>query len=242
MKSALGFDPGAHDYGPASRSVQEILAGWEAIDWFAPAGKNAHDATQLFEEHNRLGHAFAPGLFSRYVEVECRAGDWAEFIAWCTRMRSRSTGWDWKFSVLKRLSIVHAGARGWKLDEQIARDVEDGPSPGDLFIRHRGPDQSFVAWRGVMPRLAELESRRGDRVADAADFYLRYAHDDVIRCIQWQLAERSNVLDSNPFVPLLACYRAGFYPFGLTRDTALLFRFARPALPAARSAPLHSAH
>lgn len=55
-------------------------------------------------------------------------------------------------------------------------------------------------------------------------------------------APRGAEIADNPFVPLLACYRAGFYPFGLTRETALLFRFARPNLPAARSAPLHSTH
>ena len=70
--------------------------------------------------------------------------------------------------------------------------------------------------------------------ADAAEFYLSYAHDDVMRCIEWQLAEGSNDLSSNPLVPLIGCYRAGFYPFVMSRDSVLLFRFATVKLPERR--------
>jgi hypothetical protein len=48
---------------------------------------------------------------------------------------------------------------------------------------------------------------------------------DVIECIEWQLAERDHRLESNPFVPLLRCYAAGFLPFALDPTTVVLFAF-----------------
>jgi hypothetical protein len=86
-----------------------------------------------------------------------------------------------------------------------------------------------------MPAIAELDARWGEPNIEAAAFYLRYAHDDLIHGIEWQLAERSSEVTFNPFVPLLACYRAGFYPFVMNRESALLFRFASPRFSAPRS-------
>jgi hypothetical protein len=233
MKGNLGFDPRHCGCGPATEAVHRILLDWEDIDWFTPGSGDRDEAAQLFLQHNRLGRAFAPELFASYVEVECRGGDWAEFVAWCTRTRSRQGRWDWKFSALKPLSVAHAAARCWSLDS-LAADHDGGkPFAEDLFVRHRGTRGAFVAWRGAMPKIAELEPLRNEPAGDAAEFYLRHAHDDVIRCIQWQLAERGNDLGGNPFLPLLRCYRAGFYPFVLNRESALLFRFTTTKLRSA---------
>ena len=132
-------------------------------------------------------------------------------------------------AVLKPLSAAHTWARGWDLDRQEASDA--GASPGSLFVRMHGAERSFVMWCSLMPRLGELDVLRGDQAGDAAEFYLSYAHDDVIRCIQWQLAEGSNDLSRNPFMPLIGCYRTGFYPFVMNRDSVLLFRFVTDRLP-----------
>ena len=51
----------------------------------------------------------------------------------------------------------------------------------------------------------------------------------MIECIEWQLAERSDQLDGNPFLPLVRCYAIGVYPFSLTRSELVLFSFANPA-------------
>jgi hypothetical protein len=231
MKSALGFDPRQHDYGPATDAVRQILLDWESIDWVAPTKRNRLDETMsLVRKHHELGHAYAPELFSACVEVQCRAGGWPEFIATCTHVRTR-TGWDWKFSALKPLAIAHARACGWNLDEQVAHNSEAAPRPGDLFVRVCSADPPFVMWRGLGLPIAELEARRSEPAGEAADFYLRYAHSDAIHCIEWQLAEGSNDLSKNPFVPLLGCYRAGFHPFGMSRESMLLFEFTTATMP-----------
>ncbi len=61
--------------------------------------------------------------------------------------------------------------------------------------------------------------------ADDAGFYLSYANMDAIECIEWQLAERSNDVDGNPFVPLLHCYGVGYYPFSHGPAEVTLFAF-----------------
>lgn len=247
MKSRLRFDPHQYDYGPATEAIRQILLDWESIDWFAPARTRPDEAKELFRKHNELGHAFAPTLFSRSVDVSHRAGGWSEFMAWCARVRSQPLGsvadnqslswktdeWDWKYSILKPLSAMHAKAHGWNLDEQIAHDGE--PRPGDLFVRRRmnrnGVEGSFVVWNTIELPIAELKSRWQDPAGGAANFYHSYADFDITYCIQWQLAERSNNLADNPFVPLLACYRAGFYPFSLSSDSVVLFEFTTAKLP-----------
>ena len=231
MKSALGFDPRQHEYGPATEAVRQILLDWESIDWFAPTKKNRPDeAISLMRKHNELGHAYAPERFSAYVDVQCRAGGWPEFMAWCTHVRTR-TGWDWKFSALKPLAFAHARARGWSLDEQVAHDFEAGPRPGDLFVRLGWTDPPFVMWRGLGLPIAELEGRRSEPAGEAAAFYFSYAHSDVAHCIEWQLAEGNNDLSKNPFMPLLGCYCTGFYPFGMNRESMLLFEFTTATMP-----------
>jgi hypothetical protein len=46
-----------------------------------------------------------------------------------------------------------------------------------------------------------------------------------MECLTWQLAEPSADLADNPFLPLLSCYRTGFYPFALDPRAIVLFAF-----------------
>jgi hypothetical protein len=58
------------------------------------------------------------------------------------------------------------------------------------------------------------------------NFFLWYALMDAMECITWQLAEPSaDLLADNPFLPLVRCYAAGFYPFALGPRTIVLFAF-----------------
>ncbi len=132
-------------------------------------------------------------------------------------MRARSN-WDWKYGALKKLSARHAQTMGWSAE----RDAGP-PAPGALFFVVADiPGRPHVMWGNALPRLPELD--------EAAAWYLGYAHNDILDCVKWQLAERTSDTTSNPFVPLVRCYAAGAYPFSLDREHVVLFRFA-PATP-----------
>jgi hypothetical protein len=224
VKVVLGFDPGDHDYGPASSAIRSILGRWTSIDWFEPTGTTDEEGARLFREHNALGRAHAPELFSETIDVRFASGRWPEFGTWTQRVRPPAS-WDWKYSVLKVLSRKHASAHGWTL-EQAAVGIPIGPPrTGALFMR-MGPE--LVIWSGGLASLPGL--------TDDSSFYFHHAHADVLDCMQWQFAAKQNALDGNPFWPLLDCYRAGLYPFSLDRDTVVLFRFMADAstLPRAR--------
>lgn len=95
------------------------------------------------------------------------------------------------------------------------------PRPGDLFARVG----DHVIWAvTVGPRL-NLKDTLPPRDAEAASFYLSYANMDAMECIEWQLSEKSNELQANPFLPLLHCYGEGFYPFSLSPNDVVLFAF-----------------
>lgn len=230
MRYVLGFDPYQHEYGPATEAIRQILLGWESIDWFAATSRTRRDeATQLVRKYNDLGHAYAPELFSADVDLTCRAGGWPEFMAWCTHVRT-SSEWDWKFSALKPLTVKHSKARGWSLNEQVMHEGTSG-RPGDLFFRIAGVEPPFAMWCPLASTVDEPPPWREKPAGKAAEFYRGYAHGDAIHCIEWQLAEGSNDLSGNPFVPLLHCYRAGFYPFAMTRESMMLFEFTTAELP-----------
>ena len=225
MKATLGFDPNDYDYGPATSAIRTIIFDWADIDWYVASAAADEELRQIFREHNALAHRHAPELFAEHIEPRCVSGGAAEFLAWCKRVRAQ-TQWDWKFSVLKRLSNKHSKARGWSLDEEAARLPEGSPRPGDLFFRLKGTAGSkVVLWNALVSTRSILPTESSAQVEESARFYLSHAQADVYCALQWQLAEPDADLSHNPFVPLLRCYRAGGYPFSLARDTVVLFRF-----------------
>lgn len=80
-------------------------------------------------------------------------------------------------------------------------------------------------WTNMSPKL-DLHATVPSEYVEAANWYLSYAHMDMIDCLQWQLAEDGNHLERNPFLPLLRSYAAGFYPFSLSLTRVDLFAFA----------------
>jgi hypothetical protein len=226
MRGTFDFDPAQCDYGPATSGVRQILSEWLAVDWFVPPRSDPAGALAvlLFEEHNTRARAHLPELFPQRVQVRAIVGNWTEFATLAQTVRTPSS-WDWKFSALKKLSRHHSAARGWSMQEEAKRCValDDGGQmrPGDLFIRIGGS----VIWSALCcPRL-DWTTALAPSSRDVAGWYLSYAQMDVIECIEWQLAERSERLETNPFVPLLRCYAAGFYPFSVRQNEVVLFAF-----------------
>lgn len=227
VKRPLAFDPNEYDYGPATAAIRSIVVEWAAVDWFEPSGVTDAELIQIFEEHTALAHRAAPQLFGARVNVRVVAGGWSEFGAWCKRVREQTT-WDWKFSVLKN-SHDHSTANGWSLETHAPQVPLGVPKAGDLFVRF---NPTALVWNAFLPApdLGNL-----GRASDSAQFYFGHAQSDAFTAIEWQLAEKSVDAGSNPFVPLVRCYRAGGYPFSLGRDTVVLFRFTADegALPRA---------
>ncbi len=216
MKHALAFDPRDYDYGAPTAAVRAILRDWEAIDWFEPSVSSNGYLERLFRTFQQLAHPHMPGAFPLDLAIQCVAGDRAAFARWCDRVRTQ-TDWDWKISILKHLSCDHADAHDWVLDDHACDLASDPPRPGDLFVRVG----SSVFWTTHVPAL----QLGRDRFGEAAQFYLGYAHGDVLDAIKWQLAEDDDDTTANPFVPLLHLYAAGAYPFSLGADEVVLFRF-----------------
>jgi len=222
MRGALGFDPAGCEYGPATMAVRQILREWAAIDWFVPPRDDeaGFSAMRLLGQHTTLARTYQPELFPVSVEMRPARGGFREFAAFCERVRAGATGaWDWKFGALKRLSRSHSRAHGWTLDAQA---LESGARPrtGDLFFRFG----EHVMWAGLGPRFDLKATLPHDHV-EPAGWYLSYANMDITDCIEWQLAEKSDRLEGNPFVPLMRCYAAGYYPFSLGPDLVILFAF-----------------
>ena len=226
MRGAFAFDPAQREYGAATASIRQIFSEWASIDWLVPPRDHAAEAlaAQLLGQHNARARAHLPEVFPSSVEMRSVRGGWGEFAAFCDQVRTQS--WDWKFSALKKLSSFHSKAHGWTLRDQAQRCVslETGarPRPGDLFFRIG----EQVLWNA--PRL-ELDLKAfvpRDQV-EPASWYLSYADMDILDCIEWQLAEDSDDLEGSPFVPLMRCYAAGFYPFSLGPATLVMFAFNR---------------
>jgi hypothetical protein len=219
MKGHLEFDPQSCDYGPATLAVRQILTEWAAIDWFA-AENDAAPATAFFRDHHEKARAVMPDAFSERLRIACVNGTWTGFNVLCTIVRGPNRAWDWKFSALKKLSYRHSRERGWSLKDH-AREVtaESPPKPSDLFFRIG----EAAIWNGIGPKIAFHDLSRED--AEIASWYQSYAAMDLVECLEWQLAEGNDLLDENPFLPLLRCYGAGRYPFGLAADEVVLFGF-----------------
>lgn len=242
MKGTLAFDPNEYDYGPATSAIRTLITDWAEIDWFVPSSATDHEVISLFSEHNALAHRYAPEMFPDRVTMRCVPGGWSEFIAWCKRVREQ-TRWDWRFSILKKLSNDHAKACGWSLDAHASQVPKGQPKPGDLFFRFDDANgKASVIWNNLFPAGSALQVISHEPAKESAQFYFGHAQVDAFNCVQWQLAENHGDVTANPFVPLAGCYRAGAYPFSLDRDTVVLFRFTSDErlLPKATLLPTRS--
>jgi len=226
MRSRFDLDP-SQDYGEPTPAIRRIVEAWTAVDWFAPGRESdaGFRARRCFDEHHRLARTHLPEAFGERIAVWTQLGGWEEFVSLCERVRSPSSRWDWKYAALKPLCHAHSQAKGWRLEDQkpYARTVENQATPGGALFLHFGAQ---VMWAFNPP--LDLEAALGKRPArdlEAARWYLGYAHMDVTHALEWQLAEQSARVEGNPFVPLLGCYAAGFFPFSLARDELILFAF-----------------
>lgn len=231
MRGTLAFDPAEYTYGEASVGVRRLLKDWAAIDWFVPpTNAPARDrATRSFEEHHRAAHAARPEVFPEDVTIRSKIGGWTDFHALYEQVSAevhyqagrQGPSWDWKFNGLKDMTRAHSEARGFSLSD-VARPIsaEEPPRPGELFFAWN----DTVIWSAAYPRIDPREYLP-PREANVASWYLGYANMDVTEAIEWQLAERSNDLSTNPFVPLMRVYAEGFYPFSLAPNEVVLFGF-----------------
>lgn len=221
MRGTIEIDLDDPTLTPPIRSIIEL---WVEVDWFAASGSTDGVGWRSFREHHENTRRHVPDHLAANIDIRAASGGWAEFTAWCTRVRTPSA-WDWKYSVLKPMSVAHSKALGWSASAL--------PRTSPLVLRLGEPGNESVIWRGLYPDIGELPA---DPAGECASFYLGYAHSDLVACIQWQLAENHDDLSSNPFVSLIRCYRAGFYPFCLDAATVVLFRFAadEDSMPRAR--------
>lgn len=225
MKGGLRFDPADLAYGDATFAVRKILTDWAAIDWFVPAPGEARRirAIRGFEAHHAAAHAAMPEVFGTSVAVRTCIGGWDDLYALYERVSAAVSTWDWKFGGLKKMTRAHSESRAFRIKD-VARQVVDpknlAPRPGELFVCLNG----MVIWNSVYPKI-EFREWLPPREADVASWYLSYANMDVTECVEWQLAENTDDLTKNPFVPLLSCYAAGFYPFSLAPNEVVLFGF-----------------
>lgn len=221
MRGKLEIDLHDASLTPPIRSIIEI---WAEVDWFTPSGSTDEDGSRLFREHHESARHRAADHLAANLEVRTAIGGWAEFVTWCRRVQ-RPSVWDWKYSVLKPMSNAHSKAMGWTPNAL--------PQESPLVLRFGDAGNEQVIWRGLYPDVGALPATT---VGECARFYLGYAHSDLVACIEWQLAENHDDLSSNPYVSLIRCYRAGFYPFCLDAATVVMFRFAtdEDALPRAR--------
>jgi len=225
MRGTLTFDPMQCEYGPASPAIRQLLLEWAAVDWFVPAQDGADAvATQLFDEHDALARPHLPDAFPATIDRLAVRSGWGTFAALCERVRSPDATWDWKYGALKKLSSEHSNRLGWQLSGQLSEQLSEqplqAPTPGALFFRFG----ENVMWMQVAPKL-ELPATLPSKHVALASWYHGYANMDLTEALEWQLAEKSASLDGNPYLPLLRCYAAGFYPFCLGRGSFVLFGF-----------------
>jgi hypothetical protein len=223
VKGKLAFDPADYDYGPATPRIRALLALAADIGWFEPPAEPEARADELFREHRRrCGDAYPP-----LVRIEHVYGEWVDFVAQCERVRYPQGTYDWKFGTLKQLAHRHKLDHGFT-SEAIAVDMHDA-RPGDLFIRMSGG----VILNSIAPRV-DFRSFMVERWQEPAGFYWGFAIGDLHSAIEWELAEPNGPADGNPFVPLLECYAAHYYPFVASPTEVRMFSFTRGQLPEAR--------
>ncbi|TKC97250.1 hypothetical protein [Polyangium fumosum] len=222
------FDPELCEYGPATGAIRRILHEWLSVDWFEPPhhDSDVERAVELLREHHTLVRSYQPALLSERFEVRPVIGDDAHFSTLCEQASASMGTWDWKYGVLKHLSRRHMEAQGWDRKAHARQLVwKDGPRPctGDLIVKIA----DIVVWNAYVA--VDLHAALPPDRVKAAQWYLGYANVDFVDCLEWQLAENHDHLDTNPFFPLVQCYGAGAYPFSLSATSYVLHAFARPA-------------
>ena len=211
-------------YGDAAAALQQILALWMSIEWFAvPKHDDADRAIALLETHQALGHRHLPELFPA-LNVSLRRGGPEHFVA-LRRAQARDTKpWDWKYGALKVLSRRHSQEHGWTLQgqTQLATDVASGDTTGYIFQRVGElvmPALPSPSWNPRGPAMTSAS------FSESARWYRAYALMDALACVEWQLAESSAPLTTNPLLPLLQCYATGHLPFSHGPSEMQLFSF-----------------
>ena len=245
----LAFDPDDYDYGPASPAIRRILRDWGAVEWFVPSSTPDDELDRLFTEHYTLARRYSPDLFPSEVTIRIELGRWSEFTALCARVRGYEKDWDWKYGGLKTMSRAHAKACGWTIDDEAHRVKPASDEPGALFLRFNDVNgKPFLVWNAGRSTKSPVDQIADKEHKESASFWQEYARHDLMHAIEWELAAPAEPsadpfrsftptnATANPFVPLLACTRAGAYPFSLARDEYVLFRFAADerTLPRAR--------
>jgi len=224
MTSREPFDATIYECGPATDAVRRLLSDYAAIEWFVPPTVDEARARAFMHRHHARGRGFAPDLFAPHLVVEHASGGAREMLAWCERVRmDPAGGWDWKYGVLKPLTKRHSEARGWQMPTHppLAGPVD---VLGRLFLTLQG----HSVWNVRLPPVAlptappDEEARR---VHEALRFFKGYCDIDLFEAIEWQLAEPECPLSANPFVPLLELYATAHYPFHVSADRVVLFRF-----------------
>lgn len=211
-------DPDALACGPATRGVRSLLRLAIRTRWFEPGPR---DKPRWFESHVELVRLHAPEAFARDVEVTEQVGGWSALELLASEVRATASGFDWKFGVLKPMGRAHSEARGWSAAAHARAFQRTEPSPGDLVVLVG--EHAF--WRMPVPR---YEPPRAGAARDAARWYAGFGASDLMEAIEWQLAEGSDDIESNPFLPLLRGYAMGQYPFVLDASRVVVLRFGEP--------------
>lgn len=213
---AMSGDDATDAWGPATRSVRAIRELAARIDWFAPSASG--DASWIEEHHARV-RAFDATAIPAHVAVTHHVGGWAEFAELAALVRDPKATYDWKFGVLKPLCKAHSMAKAWSAKAHVDAHPATPGRTDELFVVLG----EHVLWNAPAlpsPDVSTAGAARGDAL-----WYRGFGVTDVIEAIEWQLAEGSDDLETNPFVPLLRGYAAGQYPFALAPHRMALFRF-----------------
>jgi hypothetical protein len=223
VKGTFKFDPYGHHYPGATTAVQRIFSEWASIDWYVPPARTEGDhAIQLFEEHNAIAGRWLPQSFPPRLSLRVIKGSWDDFQRLCERVRSQNSTWDWKYGALKKLSQEHSRRYAWSMENDAREVTTEKPGlAGELCFRFG----DIVIWNDVGPRLDYSQIPASPDHINQAGWYLSYTSMDVLDCMVWQIAEPTDELNGNPFLPLLRCYAAGYYPFGLAQSEVVLFAF-----------------
>jgi len=227
MTSPKPFDASVFECGPATDAVRRLLSDYAAIEWFVPPGVDEAHARAFMHRHHAHGRDVAPDLFAAHLDIEYADGDAQAFFAWCERVRMPARGWDWKYGVLKKLTERHSEAHGWDMAAHppLTNALD---AVGRLFVTLPG---GYSVWNVPLPPLALPTTPADDearRVHEALRFFKGYCDIDLFEALEWQLAEPECPLSKNPFVPLLELYATAHYPFHLSADRVVLFRFDAP--------------
>lgn len=236
MKARWRYDD--RDLGPATDAVRQIIARWLRIDWFGQPVPGAIDrAHAAWEHHLACTRLHAREAYAPDVRIAPRVGTWSDFAA-LYRVAVAAPSFDWKFGVLKPLLQAHRSRHGFRVERSTPGVVpleqlsHGGPQPLWAALPEHGvvtlgpqigasPEELFAA----SPHAAW---QRASRYRNAVGSYTSYATQDAMFAIEWQLAAPPTPLDDNPFVPLLAVYEAGAYPFVMSASEVVLFSFRQP--------------